>query len=131
MNPHPETQTLYAYPFSVWQVTGTLMLSTFPIFIGAVVASKRILLLRLGFCYLVVGLIFFALVSPDVGTTKRRLVETPTGFDKIYVLRPLVARKKCEVQRGVTGGNPYRSESILGLWPMKVRHEPAHWIVNW
>ena len=129
LNPHPQAQTLYTYPFSTLVVTATLLLCLTPGFVCLALGYTKAAP-ALALSLVAPGLACFILASPHVGLTKRRMVETPTALETVLVHRPFFGRRKCEIMYGVTGGNPTIEHREL-WWRKQVRHEPALWVVEW
>lgn len=131
LTPHPQTQTLYTYPFNKITASITLNIFTITMNLGHWLVPKTYIA-HISALILAILLPLFILVHPAVGLRKRRFVETPTGVEVIHVLRPFFGRRSCESQYGLTGGYPYK---IRRSWwsgeVFKRRYEPALWVVDW
>ncbi|RMY49738.1 hypothetical protein D0865_07320 [Hortaea werneckii] len=131
LNPHPEAQTTYDYPFDI-------SLFGFIVFFPAIVilvATTTVGLSRVVFIFALViyicSIVLSAVVHPQLGWSSKRMVDTPEGVRSINIHRPLFARKKCERKFGVTGVYPYCELRPLPNYIIAVRYEPAYWVVDW
>ncbi|TKA29584.1 hypothetical protein B0A50_03597 [Salinomyces thailandicus] len=131
LNPHPQTQTSYDYPFSPQTVTLALLACLISGFIALALGHYRASVVC-HFAFLTPGIIVAVAIHPKVVRIRERMVETPMGMQTVSVHRPLFGRKKCETLYGVTGG--YAATEVFdGIWGQRslVRSEPAMWIVDW
>lgn len=129
LSPHPQAQTIYGCPYTHYHVYATLVISCIPLWVNAILTPNSRIGFVIGLTVMALSILFFVLTSPAIGPFSRRTVETPTAIETIYVHRPLIGFKRLETLYGVTGGNPYKTERLLN-WELKVRYEPAIWIVN-
>lgn len=130
-NPHPQVQTLYSYPLPRLYIFITLVLCIVPGVVTTLLLHWKRASIVLIFTLLGSALAALVLVHPKMGITKCRLVETPMGYETVYVHRPFVGRRRCEKGYGVTGGNPYKTETKMFGKGRNVRYEAALWVVDW
>lgn len=131
VNPHPDTQTFYSYPVSGLQICISLCSTTIAMNLSHWLIPET----GLAWMFAIIDLtqsLLYILIHPAVGLHRCRFVETPTGVQKIHVRRPLFGRRKCESRYGLTGGSPYKVYRLLGIGKeIKLRCEPALWVVDW
>ncbi|RMY49516.1 hypothetical protein D0865_07447 [Hortaea werneckii] len=130
LNPHPEAQTTYDYPFDSSVLGLFVCIPAVLMIVAAIFGLSSALLVSILAIY-TCGIIFSAIVHPQCGWSSKRMVDTPEGVRSINIHRPFFARKKCERKFGVTGGYPYCELRPLPNYVIPVRHEPAYWVVDW
>ncbi|RMY78585.1 hypothetical protein D0864_09247 [Hortaea werneckii] len=130
LNPHPEAQTTYDYPFEKGLTGFIVFFPAIVILVATTFGLSKVVFVFALVIY-ICSIVLSAVVHPQCGWLSKRMVDTPEGVRSINIHRPFFARKKCERKFGVTGGYPYCELRPLPNYVIPVRHEPAYWVVEW
>lgn len=145
-NPPIRAQTHYSEPFSTY-FSLILFVASLLLVVGIVIAAMvpggdqtmaiAVILLLILWTF---DMAFVLVTSPSVGRPKREVLHLQEATIPVYTVRPFFGRQKCERTGGlhlsrfhghvVDFNAPYVLYTCFGK-ELRVRWEPALWVVDW